>query len=159
MGGSIRLHPKLGLNPHMTVCPRCGKDGPEIVLLGAQNYIYTCPSCEARSIGYPNFGKCPKCSSIMTRDRQIEEWERLPGSICDECRQKQAAAEAVVKDGGVYWRCVDCKSSGALRKCDYSERVRLAHGKGTRYEGPCGVELSKRDCPVCGPNKVVQGEG
>lgn len=35
MSGSIRVHPKYGLNPTLAVCWWCGKDTGEVVLLGA----------------------------------------------------------------------------------------------------------------------------
>jgi hypothetical protein len=154
MSGSIALHPKLGLNPHMTVCPRCGKDGPEILLLGIVNSIYFCRGCDIKFVGH----KCPKCGTTcgLEKVRALEESERLRGSVCDSCREKQASAAAAVEDGGVYWRCADCKSEGAIRKNDFTERVRLVHGKGTRYEGPCGVEFTRKDCPACGPDKEVE---
>lgn len=37
MGGSIRLHPKHGVNPTIPVCFWCGKQKNEIVLLGASS--------------------------------------------------------------------------------------------------------------------------
>ena len=151
----VMLHPRLGLNPRPTVCPRCGKDGPELILLGAANYVAECVGCGIQVIGG---GHCPKCHSATRKVRDLEEFERLPGSVCEACREKQRKVDEAVRQGGVYWRCTDCKSSGALRECDFSERVRLTLGKGSRYEGPCGVELSKRDCPVCGPNKLAQDD-
>jgi len=156
VGGSITLHPKLGLNPRLTVCPCCGKDGPEIALLGIVNTIYSCRGCDIKFVGH----KCPKCGTTcgLEKVRQLEEGERLLGSVCDSCREKQATADTAVREGGVYWRCTDCKLEGAIKKNEFSEKVRLAHGKGMRYEGPCGVEFTKKDCPACGPNKVV-GDG
>jgi len=153
----VMLHPRLGLNPRLTVCPRCGQDGPEIALLGIANSIYRCRGCDVNFVGH----KCPKCGTTcgLEKVRQLEDGERLLGSVCEACKEKQREVDEVVRQGGVYWRCTDCGSSGALRKCGFTERARLIAGNGTRYEGPCGVNLSKRDCPVCGPNKLVEADG
>jgi hypothetical protein len=43
MSDHIVLHPKHGLAPHLTVCPNCGKDGNEIMLMGIKEFKQICP--------------------------------------------------------------------------------------------------------------------
>jgi len=103
MSDSIRLHPKLGVNPHLTYCPRCGGEGRDIVLIGARDYIDRCCECDMHLIGG---GRCPKHPGRRTeRVRKIEEHEKLPGSMCEACEADQARQEAEVVAGGVYFRC------------------------------------------------------
>lgn len=61
MAGSIRLHPKFGLNPTMPVCIICGKEKGEIALLGASYRDQTpmhmivgvepCDTCREKYLG------------------------------------------------------------------------------------------------------------
>jgi len=56
--GSIRLHPKYGVNPTLAVCGWCGKDTGDVVLLGAaykgkapmrmKVHDVPCAACEAQ---------------------------------------------------------------------------------------------------------------
>ena len=58
MSGSIRLHPKYGVNPTISTCIICGEDKNEIVLLGAAykeqapmhmvTSIEPCDKCKAK---------------------------------------------------------------------------------------------------------------
>jgi len=111
----MKLHPELGVNPKLTICPRCGGEGDELVLIGNHTGVFKCPACsgEVRG-GKPLSGICPLCT--------------------------------VVADGGVYWRCRDCKAEGVIKKNEFTEKVRRYY---ELYNGePCGVELTKENCPV-----------
>jgi len=61
MSGSIRLHPKHGLNPTMPVCFCCGQDTGEIALLGAAY------KGEAPHRMVMDKAPCKKCQDLMTR--------------------------------------------------------------------------------------------
>lgn len=148
---SIRLHREKGLNPHMTVCPRCGKDGDSIVLLGATDKIHTCPKCGLRHVGRPDDGECQGCGAGFARERwktrTIEDYERLPVR-CKACDDELAEWESVVKAGGVYFRCADCKTEGVIRA--ESEMAKAAREQlGVPPPKPCGVQFTKADCPLC----------
>ena len=148
MSDSIVLHKEKGLNAHMTVCRYCGKD-VGIAMLGARDGIYTCKH-DHKSIGGPppRDAKIPcGCQSRdFRRERTIEDYEKLAVEICDDCIKLQTAADEEVKKGGIYWRCVDCGSAGAI-KADHvlSKDVR----KRTKVEAPdpCGTQpLHRVEC-------------
>jgi hypothetical protein len=76
--------------------------------------------------------------------------EKIPGSRCDECQKGREEQDAEVKAGGVFFRCKDCGANGALKAgTDYAKWVREQMKTPT---GTCGVEFTKANCPVCGPN-------
>lgn len=155
----IILDKERGVNPHMTVCPRCGKDGPEIMLLGNSDYLHECSSCGASIVHRKVCSRCPKCSSRdVKRIRRIGENERISGSLCDECSAKDKECEAAVKEGGVFWRCKDCGSAGALRK-DSELAKKVRESAGIKPPDLVGIEFSKEEgCPVCGPNAVAPND-
>ncbi len=147
---SIRLHKEKGLNPHLTVCPRCGKDSPEILLLGAVNKVYKCLSCNTDYIGRPKKGVCLKCSARVKLDREINDGERLPGNNCDECKEELELFDKVVAEGGIFWKCEDCKQTGVIRAA--SEMAKAVRKKmDIAPPKPCGVNFTKEECPACNP--------
>lgn len=174
--GSITLHPKLGLNVHMTVCPRCCQNGDELVLLGIHNRVYECAAsdCKARTLGKKE-KKCPGCGYETERVfvREIGEHERVSGSVCGACQKELKEHQDVVEAGGIVFKCADCKAEGVIKaSAPLAKMVRETHqkqgGKGlvkgwftepihTKgndhvYVG-CGVEFTKADCPQCGPKE------
>lgn len=156
----ITLHQKLGLNPRLTFCVRCGGETNELALLGNKNWIYKCGDCGAKFVGGAPV-RCPKCGGrSFDRDRELSDGERIPsGDLCDKCKAQLEELKQVVEEGGVFWRCSDCGSEGAIRKSDFADEVRKAANILT---GQCGVQFSKKDCPVCGKDAtggVMQKEG
>lgn len=153
----IYLHPKLGVNPKLTFCRRCGAEVNELVLIGSKTGKYKCGNCGLLMFGgRPGVGeRCPNCKGRredFSRVGEIGEWERLPASeLCGKCAKEVEHFRQEVEAGGVYWRCHDCKSQGVIKKSPFADRVRVLAGIPT---GPCGVELSKeRLCPKCGQMK------
>ena len=140
---SLTLHPTKGVNPRLAHCPQCGKENSDILLLGTRDYYTTCSICKVKLIGG---GKCPKCNRHGINRRTLPAGP-LPGSICSDCEAKNKEAEEVVRAGGVFWRCSDCNSGGALRDCDLARAVR--EKMNIKPPDPCGVEFDKDDCPVC----------
>lgn len=162
--GSIRLHPKLGLNPRLTICTRCGKDGDDLILLGATNRKYKHDKCGLIFIGRPDKDYCPKCKEHLFGMElsdlgEIPEFEKMPGT-CKECREKQEKLDADVQEmvdaGGVPFRCKDCGCAGAVKAdSDLAKKVRKWAKENSkkvdaRGEEVAGVEFSKLDCPQCG---------
>lgn len=150
MSNSIYLHPKLGVNPRLTYCPRCGGENGHLLLLGTTNKVYMCQGCGTPNIGKPKNG-CGKCGHYdVPFERELRPNERLPGDFCGTCRQEMKEHRAEVAAGGVYFRCSDCPAIGVIRADHpFAKAVRKAHG----IEAPdeCGVEFSKAEgCPVCG---------
>ena len=152
MSGHITLHPQLGVNPRLTFCPQCGGETNELLLLGNTNKVYRCTSssCNTPHVGRPKNGKCQNCGAQVKFDRELGDREKLPGSVCDSCQEKNREAEEVVAEGGIFWRCSDCNSSGAIRgSAPLAQAVRKQVG--IAPPDPCGVEFSKEEgCPVCG---------
>lgn len=153
MSGSITLHPERGVNPRMTYCPRCGKDANELVLLGARERKVTCPGCGCVNFGAGTGGDCGNCGRPLWNGEvgTIGEHERLPATEpCNECRKELDLHAAVVAEGGVYWKCRDCKKSGVIYgSSGLAQAVRKTMG--IEPPAPCGVEFSKAEgCPACG---------
>jgi hypothetical protein len=149
----IRLHETKGVNPHITYCPRCGKD-VDLALLGALDRKFSCDECKTVSYGSTH---CIKCRNDHKRDRDgkvevIADTERVPGALCEECLKEMREHRAVVEAGGVYFRCVDCGCSGAIKSSEFAEGVRKAAG--IAAPGACGVEFNKTDCPKCGAGGI-----
>lgn len=154
---AIRLHSEKGVNPRVTQCRLCNKT-VGIVLLGSQNHKYTCPECKTLHYGLPDRGKsgqreCQECKNRFRSDWKTEEIpdnESLPIEICDECQKKEEEVCNAVKAGGIFWRCKDCRSTGAIKaKSPLAKAVRKKMG--IKPPEPCGIEFSKDDyCPVCG---------
>jgi len=148
------LHSKLGVNPKLTFCRRCGRETNELLLVGAHTGKYTCDNCGLLMLGgRPNIGhRCPRCGgnrTSFTKTGTIGERERLPASdLCDGCKMELESFKQIVDEGGVYWKCKDCHAEGVMKKSPYAGMVRL---KLNIPIGPCGVEFSKDcGCPKCG---------
>lgn len=137
------LHPKLGVNPHLTYCPRCGGDAREIILIGARDYINKCCECGLHLIGG---GPCPDHPGRRTeRVKMIGEHDKLPGSPCERCEKEVAEHAAIVAAGGVYFRCA-CGARGVIKAT--ARIAGLAREKlGIAAPAACGIELD--ECPTC----------
>lgn len=154
MGGSILLHRTKGVNPYLTYCPRCGGDGPDLILVGTREFVAQCTGCELTVFGG---GKCPKCNRTTTFVRKLEERERLPGSLCAACLAEVMLHKEIVAAGGVYWKCVDCRAEGVIKaEAPFAAQVRAAHG--IEAPAPCGMEFTKADCPKCSVEATSDGQ-
>lgn len=150
----IYLHPKLGVNPKLTFCRRCGAEVNELVLIGSKTGKYKCGNCGLLMFGGPpGFSeRCPSCKghrNNFSRVGEIGEHERLPASsLCDACTKEVETFMQEVEAGGVYWKCRDCHANGVIKRSPFAYKVRTATGTPT---GPCGIEFSRDDgCPACG---------
>lgn len=146
---SLPLHPEKGVNPRVTCCRNCGKD-VGVVLLGAHDGIYKCSDCGQMFIGPPDRRHpCKINHHSIQRTGKVEEHEKLPIEVCEECMQKEKECDQVVKEGGVYWKCEDCGSGGAIKA---SAPLAQAVRKQMNIDppNPVGVTFTKDDCPSCG---------
>lgn len=145
----IELHPKLGLNPHRTYCPRCKGDAREIAMVGARNHKRTCASCGCVNYGARPGDKCGKCRQALydSKKEEIGEYERLPGELCEACEVEVNQHAEIVAAGGVYWKCAAGHSGVIKADSPYAAAVRKAHG--LPAPAPCGVELESEYCPRC----------
>lgn len=155
---SITLHPKLGVNPRLTFCPRCGKEGQELVLLGIRNYYAECPSCGTRCYGGFDHDKCPSCGNQTygAQRTELKESERIPGGICESCEKEIAEHRHIVEAGGVYWKCSKCNASGVIKEsAPAAAEIRRLNGEeftkpiDGKYK-PCGIDFTGDECcPGC----------
>jgi hypothetical protein len=148
----ITLHPTLGLNPRLTYCTRCGRDGPDLMLLGNRNWKRKCASCGCINYGASAKDDCGSCGVKLWNSERIEleEREKLPGSLCNDCQKEVDQHAAIVAEGGIYWKCRDCKKGGVIwGSSELAKRVR--EKMGVEPPKPCGVEFTKAEgCPACG---------
>jgi len=151
---SIRLHETKGVNPKLCFCPRCANDNGEIALPGADDRVWECTSCNVRHYGRKLSGGCPECHFSLTLSHRLGEHEKVPGSLCDDCKQREDDCNAEVRAGGVFWRCTSCGSEGAI-KADSQLATLVREHFNAPPPAPVGCEFSDADCPVCGPNPVV----
>ena len=79
----------------------------------------------------------------------IEEHEKVStGGLCDPCAKLQEEQKTIVDAGGIYFKCRDCGSEGAIRKtasicADVRAKLDIPAPE------PCGVEFDKTNCPAC----------
>lgn len=145
--GGIELHPKLGVNPHMTTCTRCGGAGQELILLGKRNTVTICPHCGINAFGCTPRSKCPKCREPMQggKKREIEERENIPFGLCKTCEDEVGLFEEEIKKGGVLIHCT-CGMEGIL-KAEHP-MAKKARDHFNLHDGePCGVKVGH--CPKC----------
>jgi len=148
---SISLHKTKGVNPRLTFCPNCGGEGPDIVLLGSRERKVTCDKCGCVNYGSSRAGKCGRCEQPLFDGKveKIDEYERLPGSLCAECERVLEEQKRVVAEGGVLFKCKKCGSEGAI-KANASLAKEVRKQLGIEPPKPCGVELES--CPACEEN-------
>jgi len=151
MSKGIQLSEKYGVNPTLTYCPRCGGEGQEIALVG-RAIEYECHNCKGRIVGiHPR--TCPHCESSQGFTSLGEfdgSGERLPGEICDSCQKEIEQLKKIVEEGGIYWKCANCKNRGVIRKNEFTEMVR--EHSGIEPPDPVGIEFTKEECPECSKN-------
>lgn len=144
---NIHLHKTKGVNPHLTFCRRCGRDGNELILLGTRDYKTQCPNCNTMNYGSSPRDKCGKCKKSMHNGKKesIEEYERLPsGDICDNCKKELDNTEAIVIAGGIYFKCsFGCE--GAIPDCEFTKDFRKDNNIPTPEK--VGVEFDADNCP------------
>lgn len=146
---------KHGVNPAIAVCEQCGKDTGELLLLGRCNE-YECQDCGAKTYGRLGLKmKCPKCDSlrmIKTRTDVAAPMHLRSQGICEECRKMNEEHAALVRQGGVYWRCQACGSSGVIRP-GAGLALAVRHTSGIVAPKPVGVDFTAEQCPVCRAQK------
>ena len=146
MSDGIRLHKTKGVNAHMTVCPRCGKDGDSIVLLGAEDKKYLCSECDAVNYGLSKGKSCNRCGSTYVSYLGIvEDYEKVP-ALCKACEDELETFHKEIKQGGVFFRCTKCGAEGVI-KGDSDLAIATRLHTGIKAPKPVGIELN--DCPNC----------
>lgn len=143
---SIRLHETLGVNPKLCVCPRCGGENGELVLIGAATSIRQCPECKVHIYGgRPTFNSCPSCKKhvhdfpIIGR---VGENDKIPTSLCSGCKAEIETHMQIVAEGGIHFKCAKCPVTGVLRG---TSELAIAVRKQMNLPAPapCGVEFAE----------------
>ncbi len=155
MSRDITLSKKYGMNPALTLCPRCKKNTTGVILPGAAS-LFECS--QGHKIVGRREGKCTLCGDpsenwrLLERGIEASKHPIVGTELCDGCKAELAEYEEIVRSGGVYWRCKDCGSSGVIKpNSTFCQMVR--NQAGIQAPDPIGVEFSKEhDCPVCGPD-------
>ena len=148
---SIRLDPKRGLNPCVIRCEHCG-ESHSVGLLGAGGYKAACQACYTINICMPGQRNCgvDGCHGLLGKKDRMPEGESIINGLCDKCIEMQRECDRCVREGGVYWKCSKCGSTGALKAdSDISMAVRAT----TKIEAPnpVGFDFEGKMCPICEP--------
>lgn len=141
------------LCPHLTYCPRCGGETNQLYVGQIFWMIH-----KGEKIGFcykRDKGKLCKQMDINPYEVTLEEVdisEKLPATdMCDDCKKRQEAADAIVRTGGIYFVCRNCGSQGAIRAGHpFSAKVRresLAEGLIENIDDPVGASIPT--CPHC----------
>lgn len=137
----ITLDKKLGVNPRLCFCPRCGGDSNSLAMLGNRNYKQQCNACDATVYGAGAYDKCVRCKASNWGDRiELTEFERVPGALCDDCEEQIE----VVKQGGVFFKC-ELGCLGAIKSSEFTVELRKQHG--IEAPAPLGVQFTREQCP------------
>ena len=90
------------------------------------------------------------------REKVLETLEARANGLCDECIKMDKEMKEVVREGGVYWKCSKCNSSGALRATsDLSMLTRETSG--IKAPESVGFDFEGKRCPVCDPQEEPDG--
>jgi len=138
-----------------------------------------------RMVGRPrptmDSGDCQQCGHLARWSRvgTLKEGQRIQATQpCDACLKELAEWKEVVEAGGVYFQCEDCRATGAIKvTAPLAQLVRESHQKQREEEDKtvqpgryttasqkkgdamvyiaCGVAFTKKDCPACGPDRVL----
>lgn len=148
----MELHKQKGLNPRMGICPNCGKDNGEIILLGARTRKRECRNCGTVNYGSRPSDMCGRCSSLLddATMTEIDENERIPGSLCARCKTEKQEMKEEVEAGGVYWKC-KCGATGVIKRdSEIAKQVREA----SKIAAPGLVGYQSDACHNCEKEKV-----
>lgn len=158
---SIPISRDGGLEPHLTYCPRCGGETPELTIGVAYWLTWEGPISNeygfnrGQKIGVYNRGRRSPLLKTMGLEHvpnwlgrvHVERHEKLPASEpCDECKAEIEEHKQIVKDGGVYFKCAECGRDGVIKDSPFARRVReisVDVGRSKNVHKPCGIQFVK----------------
>lgn len=149
---SIKISKKKGLNPVILQCPRCGKPGQELLLLGSAK-VYECRTCEQQIVG-KRPKECPQCHGKSFA--ALGEYDSLTNkklnsqNICEECKKELETWEKEIKSGGLRIICEECKMEGILKAGHPIIEKFKKSGHNPLKEG---LAISAKICPICNPDQ------
>ena len=139
---NIELDAELGVNPHLGMCPKCGKDNGEILMIGQRKTKLKCNNCESVIYGHRRSEPCPKCGERdnFTHWGSIEEHDKIPTSLCSDCLKEREEQAKLVAEGGIYFKCAKCSTTGVvLKHAGLAKAVRKQMK--IKAPAPCGVQF------------------
>lgn len=136
------------------MCPNCGKDNGELILLGARTMKRTC-HCGVVNYGARPSDKCGRCKEVLFNApaELIGEHEKIPGSLCAQCKTEKKEMKEEVEAGGVYWKC-NCGAHGAIKR---DSEIAVAVRKASGIEAPGLVGYQSESCPNCEEKEKTNG--
>ena len=149
---SIPIHPERGLDPHLTFCPNCGDETSAIVI----GHLKVIEHPDGRK-AYANRGRVNKLlrelgwDSVSCKVHDAEEHERIPGDLCEKCKKNIADMHALVRNGGVYFRCLSCGTEGALKPDVPLAKATREHAlkTGVIKDSNESIGVEVETCPQC----------
>jgi len=104
----------------------------------------------------PDTDKCRCGRASWGAKTELDDYEKIPASEpCDKCKAELENLDAIVKAGGLYWKC-PLGHHGAIKANEFTEAVREQIG--VPAPEPAGVEFDV-DCPQCHPELYEGGAG
>jgi len=156
MNGNIPLHPKRGLDPHLTFCPRCGGDANDLTI-GHLRRVELIDnwgrSYDPKQYAYANRGEGTRrvIQELEKANRRFRDWqdvpegERVPSNgPCDKCEAELVEHKALVAAGGIYWNCNSCSQSGVIKAQSELAKAVRRHA-GIEAPAPVGVQFETCD--------------
>lgn len=144
--GSLHLQEQKAFGVSMVVCERCKKPTGEILLLGPADH-FVCNDCGTHGLGKGR-SVCSRCgsTSLSIVERNVVPPKYIANGFCKECKAELAHHDALVRQGGVYWKCQKCGSTGVVQPGTLPA-LTTRHRLGIVAPKPCGMVISC--CPVC----------
>jgi len=141
---------------HTMMCNYCGKILERTIeIKDGENIKHQCPKCGIFIVAETGRKECYKCGTELTEIGKIDDLEKI-GTICQNCQERVAKQikehSEIVKEGGIYFRCLKCKTNGVIRphnKLCQEVREKL----GAPIPEACGIEIEScyncEDKPCC----------
>jgi len=137
----IPIHKERGLDPHLCFCRRCGEDTGAMTVGAMVKY----ETPDGRLL-YAQAGKGSQAARdaginiLQCKKLEVEAGEKVPDiELCSNCEKELENFHAIVKAGGVYFRCKECENEGVIRKSEFADEVRRLNK--VEAPAPCGVEF------------------
>jgi len=148
MSSKIIQFPIVGSVLHPTYCPGCGEAQVECKSLPVNLNLYECKNSDCGKIVMrSDIVRCEACKSPMAFIRSVAKDAPVPASkLCVACEERKTVALKMVADGGVWFICVVCGSTGVLYATDPT--AIMAREKSSAHKGVEPV-IKFNGCPIC----------
>ena len=141
---NIPISKEGGLEAHLCVCERCMKNDSGALTLGV---LFKTKGSDGHTY-YADRDKRSKTrreaqNAGVTLENwiHVDEHERVPMGLCDECKTEMDYHAAIVRKGGVYFKCTECHQDGVIQPNEFTYGMKKQHG--IKEHEPIGIEFSK----------------